>query len=316
MQISLHFLAAQQSFQTLEPLVGQNSNFVRQVLLTLRDLVRFDRLRALVFFLALAREDLHVDHHALDSGRAVERSNAHVAGLFAEDRAQQLFFRRELRLTLRRNLADDDVALLDAGADADHARLVQVAQSRLAHVRNIARHFLRPQLRIARFEFELLDVDGGVVILLHHLFGDKNRVLKVVAAPRHEGHEHVSPKRQLAEIRARTVSNDLSLHHALALLHDRLLVDTSVLVRALELRELINVAADLARQLHRMMLALDANDDALGVDRINDAVALGENHSARIARRHTFHPGSNNWSLRTQQRHGLPLHVRAHQRAV
>ena len=41
-----------------------------------------------------------------------------------------------------------------------------------------------------------------------------------------------------------------------------------------------------------------------------------QNHRARVARRHAFHAGPDNRSLRTQQRHGLALHVRAHQRAV
>ena len=71
-QVSLHFLAAQNRFQTLQALVGQNSDFVRKVLFQLRDLLAFNRLGALVLFLALAREDLHVHHHAFDSGRAVE----------------------------------------------------------------------------------------------------------------------------------------------------------------------------------------------------------------------------------------------------
>ncbi len=83
--------------------------------------VAFDGLGALVLFLALAGEDLHVHDHALDARRAVERSVANVAGLFAEDGAQQFFFRRELGLALGRDLADQDVALLDRGADADHA---------------------------------------------------------------------------------------------------------------------------------------------------------------------------------------------------
>ncbi len=82
----------------------------------------------------------------------------------------------------------------------------------LADVWNVARHFLRPKLRVAGFEFELLDVDGGVVVLLHHLFGDENRVLEVVAAPWHEGDEHVASQSQLAEVRARTVGDDLALH--------------------------------------------------------------------------------------------------------
>src|SRR6202521_1584633 len=126
-QIGLHFLAPQQAFQTLQALIDQNSDLVRKVLFELRDLVAFNRLGALVLLLALAREYLHIHHDAFDSGWAVERSVAHVAGFFAKDRAQQLLFRRQLSLALRRNLADDDVALLDSGADADHTRFVQIS---------------------------------------------------------------------------------------------------------------------------------------------------------------------------------------------
>ena len=173
--------------------------------------VAFDRLRALVLFLALAREDLHVHDHAFDSRRTVERSVAHVAGLFAEDGAQQFFFRRELGLALGRDLAHQNVALLDAGADANHAGFIQIAQHGFADVGNVARDFFRTELGVAGFDLELLDVHRGVVILFHQLFGDQDRVLEVVAAPRHEGHEHVSSQRQLAVIGARTVGDDLAL---------------------------------------------------------------------------------------------------------
>ena len=64
------------------------------------------------------------------------------------------------------------------------------------------------------------------------------------------------------------------------------------------------------------MLALDPNDDAFGIDRIDDSVAARQHHRARIARGNAFHPRPHNRSLRPQQRHRLTLHVRAHQRAV
>ncbi len=65
-----------------------------------------------------------------------------------------------------------------------------------------------------------------------------------------------------------------------------------------------------------MMFAFDAHDNALGVDRIHDAVALGQDHGAGVASRHAFHARAHQRSLCHQQRHGLPLHVGAHQRAV
>src|SRR5580700_8148317 len=157
-QVGLHFLAAENVFQTLEPLVGKNADFVGEVFLQLANLRRFDRLRPLVLLLTLAGENLHIDDYAFDARRAVERSVAHIAGLFAEDRTQQLLFRRELGFALGRNFAHQNVALLDAGADTDHARLVQIAQHRLADVGNVARNFFRTQLRVTRFDLVFLNV--------------------------------------------------------------------------------------------------------------------------------------------------------------
>ncbi len=118
-------------------------------------------------------------------------------------------------------------------------------------------------------------MDGGVVILFHQLFGDQDRVFEVVSAPRHERHQHVSPERQFAAVSARPVGNDLAFHHPLPTLDHRLLVDASVLVRALELGQLINIAAHFPRKLTRMVLAFHPHDDALGINRINDSIAPG-----------------------------------------
>ena len=205
---------------------------------------------------------------------------------------------------------------LTRGADANHP-----ASSRLRNIDSLTLGMSRvtssgPSLVSRDFQLKLLDVQRGVVVLFHQLFGNQDRVLKVVAAPRHEGDQHIASQRQLALIGARTVGDDLALQHALALLDHRLLVDAGVLVRPLELGELINVAAHFAGELSGMMLALDADDNALGIDRIDDAVALGQNDRAGIARGNAFHPSADDRSFRSQQRNRLALHVRAHQRAV
>ena len=208
-------LALQHLHHALLRFVVKNADFVLQVLFHQIELFLLDRLGAVVLLDALAREDLDADDDALDARRADERRVAHVAGLLAEDRAQQLFFRRQLRLALRRHLADEDVAGLDVGADADDAAVVEIAQVAFRHVRDVARDFFGPELGVARLDLELFDVDGGVVVLLHHLLADENGVLEVVAAPRHERDEHVAPERELAELRARTVGEHLPLLHLL-----------------------------------------------------------------------------------------------------
>src|SRR5664279_1324010 len=152
----------------------------------------------LLLFLVFAGEDLHLDDDALDSRGALERGVAHVAGLLAEDRAKELLFGRELRLALRRDLAHENVAGLDVRPDAHDAGLVEVAKRVLRDVRDVLRDLLGTELRLAGLDLELLDVDGGVVVLLDHLLGDEDRVLVVVAAPRHEGDEDVAAERELA----------------------------------------------------------------------------------------------------------------------
>src|SRR5882762_6038924 len=186
-QVGLNFLPAQQRIETLQTLVGQNTDFIGKVLVELPNLLAFDHLGAFVFLLTLTGEDLHIDDDAFDSRRARQRSVANVSGLFAEDRAQQLLFRRELGFTLRRNFAHQNVARFDGSADANDAAFIEIPQRRLAHVGDIPSDFLRPQLGVARFDFEFLDVDRSVVIVAYQLFRNENRIFEVVSAPWHEG---------------------------------------------------------------------------------------------------------------------------------
>ena len=164
-------------------------------------------LGALVLLDALAREDLGVDDGALDARRHAQRGVAHVAGLLAEDGAQQLLFRGELGLALGRDLADQDVARLDLGADADDARLVEVLERLLADVRDVAGDLFLAELGVAGDALELLDVDRGEEVVLDQALGDEDRVLEVVAAPRHERDDHVLAERQLARLGGRTVGD-------------------------------------------------------------------------------------------------------------
>src|SRR4051812_44693161 len=286
-------LALQHLDDPLLHFVVKDADFVLQVLLHHVELFLLDRLRAVILLDALAGEDLDADDDALDARRADQRRVAHVAGLLAEDGAQQLLFRRQLRLALRRHLADQDVARLDVGTDADDAAVVEIAQVGLRHVRNVARDLFRSELGVAGLDLELLDVDGGVVVLLHHLLGDQDRVLEVVAAPRHERDQHVAPERELPELGARTVGQHLPLVHLLPDPHDRLLVDAGVLVRPLELRQWIDVSAHfLADVLAFDALPLDADDDALAVDVIDGAGAPRDDHRARVAGGDVLHAGA------------------------
>src|ERR1700722_16108057 len=96
---------------------------------------------------------------------------------------------------------------------------------------------------------------------------------------------------------------------AMTLADDRLLVDAGVLVGALELRELVDVRTNLTRELRGVVLAFYAHDNALGVDRVDDAVALGQNDGAGVAGGDAFHTGTDERSLGNEQRNRLPLHI-------
>ena len=124
------------------------------------------------------------------------------------------------------------------------------------------------------------------------------------------------PEGQLAFRGARTVGEDLAPLDARALAHDRLLVDAGVLVGAAELRQRIDVRAELLASAARVRASLDAHDDALGVDVVDDAAALGQDDRAGVARHRRLEAGADQRRLDLEQGDGLALHVGAHQRAV
>ena len=166
-QVGLHFLTAKNIVETLEALIGENSDLIGEIFLELLDLGGFDRLRALVLLLSLAREDFHVDNRTFDSRRASERRIPNVSRLLAEDRSQQFLLRCELRFALGSNFAHKNVASMHRCPNADHAALVKITQRRFGNVGNIARDFFRSELCVARLDLEFLDMHRGVVVLAH-----------------------------------------------------------------------------------------------------------------------------------------------------
>ena len=151
------------------------------------------------------------------AGRRLERGVLDVAGLVAEDGLEQLFFGRRLGLALRRDLADQDIARLDLGADADDAVLVEVLGGLFGDVGNFAGELFLAALRVADLELELFDVDGGEDVLLDDPFADDDGVFEVVPVPGHEGDQHVAAEGEFALVRGASVGQDLALLHRVAL---------------------------------------------------------------------------------------------------
>src|SRR6185503_7088783 len=253
----------------------------------------------------VARERLDADDLPALAVRDLERRVAYLARLLLEDRADQLLLGGELGLTLRRDLPDQEMPRVDVSADADDATLVQVGERLLRAVRDVARDLLVAELRRARVDLVLVDVDRAQHVVLDEPLRDDDRVLEVEALPRHERHEQVGAERELAAVGRGPVGDDLAALHLVAEDDRRLLVDQRALVRPHELRQRVLVARP---------ATLD--DDALGVDVDDRAVVLGEHDVAGVDGGPELEAGADDRCLRDHERHRLLLHVRAHERAV
>src|SRR5689334_12103953 len=141
----------------------------------------------------------------------------------------------QLGLALGRDLAHQDVPGDDLGADPDDAAIVEVGEDLVGDVRDVPGDLLGTQLGVARVDLVLLDVDRGEDVVLHQPLGEDNRVLVVVALPRHERDQQVAAQRHLTLVGARAVRDHLPGLHPLALGHHRLLVEAGALVGPAEL---------------------------------------------------------------------------------
>ncbi len=249
-----------------------------------------------------AAEPLGVDHDPLDARRDLEAVVLDVLAGPAEDRVEQLLLGGQLALGLRRHLADQDVARLDVGADPDDPVLVEVPQRLLRDVGDVAGELLAPQLGLADLDLELLDVDGRVDVLLHDPLGEDDRVLEVIAVPRHEPDQDVPAQGQLPLVGRGAVGQDLPLLDLLAGRDDRLLVQAGPLVQADVLAELEDDVV--------------VEDDPRGVDVGDRRVVRGLDDHARVHRDGPFQAGGDDRRLGHQERDRLALHVRAHQGPV
>ena len=84
-----------------------------------------------------------------------------------------------------------------------------------------------------------------------HALGDQDRVLEVVAVPRHERDQHVLAERELAQVGRRTVGQHVAARDHVTDVHQRTLVDAGVLVRARVLGQRVDVDAGVVRRRSR-----------------------------------------------------------------
>ena len=238
--------------------------------------------------------------------RHLQRGVAHLARLLTEDRAQQPLLRRQLGLALGRDLADQDVAGADLGADADDAALVEVGEDLLGDVRDVAGDLLRAQLGVAGVDLVLLDVDRGEHVVLHEALAQDDRVFVVVALPRHERHEQVAAERHLALVGGRAVGDDRA---------DLDRWPSSTIgrwLRQVPWLERRNFAIRYVVRVPSSFVTVTASAETSST---TPAFAAVTTSPASMAARNSM-PVPTSGASDFEQRHRLALHVRAHQRAV
>src|SRR6266849_7386269 len=300
-----HHVVEQQFLESCVEAALEDRALVVAVLGETLDLGPLDGESTLVLVDTAPREDAHFDNRARHAGRQAQRRVAHVRRLLAEDGAEQLLFRGHRRFALRRHLADQDVAWLDLCPDIDDAGLVEVLQRFFADIRDVASDFLLAELGVASHHLEFLDMDRGENVVGNDALGDEDRILEVVAVPRHEGDEHIAAERELAELRRGPVADDIAGLDDLPDIDQRPLRDAGVLVRPLELQKVVDVDAGRRR---RGLLG-GADDDAGGIDLVDDAGPAGDDGDAAVAGHRLFHAGADERRLGLDERHRLTLHV-------
>ena len=149
------------------------------------------------------------------------------------------------------------------------------------------------------------DVDGRQQVLGHQALGHDDTVLVVEAFPRHVGHSEVLTQCELAVIGRGAVGQRLTLLNGVADAHERAVVDAGGLVGALVLGQVILVHA-----------AGMLDDNLGGVGKDDLAGVLGQGDLARVQGGATLHAGTDIGSGGVNQRHGLTLHVGAHERTL
>src|SRR5215217_17911 len=250
-------------------------------------------------------EALDVYDDAALAVRYLQRRVLHLARLLAEDRAQQLLLRRRLALALGGNLADEHVARSDLRPYPDDPVGVEVHEDVVRGVGDVAGYLLGPELRIPCLDLVLLDVYGGEGVILDDPLGDDDRVLEVVALPRHESHEQVLPQSQLALVGRGAVGQHCAGFDLLALGHERPLVDAGALVGAGELAQRVLVEP----------AVLAAHGDPVGRHALDRPGVAREEHVSGVDGRPELHAGAHVRRLAAEQGHRLLLHAGAHLRA-
>ena len=152
----------------------------------------------------------------------------------------------------------------------------------------------------------LLDVDGRQDVLGDHALGQDDGVLVVEAFPGHVRDQQVLAQCEFTVVGGGPVRDHGAGLHAVALGDDHALVVRVARVRAHELVDRVELGGAVVVQ--------DGHE--VRGDFLDHAGLGGQHRVAGVQGRVALHTGAHEWRLGREQRHGLTLHVGAHERAV
>ena len=146
----------------------------------------------------LAGKYLCIYNDTIFTVRYLQGSITHLTCFLTKDCSQQTLLCRQLSLTLRCNLADQDITGTYFCTDTDDTSLIQILQCIVADARNITGDLFRSQLRVTCFCLIFFHMNRRVNVIHNQLLAQKNRILVVIAFPGHKSDQRVLSKCDLA----------------------------------------------------------------------------------------------------------------------
>ena len=259
------------------------------------------------FIGVFSREDHRIDDRSISAVGHFQRSIANFSCLLSKDGAKESLLRSKLRLSFRRNSADQDISGSYFRTDTDDSSLIKILQCIISDARHIGSNLFRSKLRISGFQFILFNMDGSVNVILHQSLGKENRILVVISFPSHKADKRILSECNLSILRRGAVRNDITRLHMIMGIHNRLLIVTVTGVASNKLHQLILIVSAVFVSLY---------NNLCGRRQGNLTTVLRHHAGAGVHRRLIGHTGIHYCGFRGQKRNGLTLHVRSHERTV
>src|SRR6056297_163735 len=202
--------------------------------------------------------------------------------------------------------------MLNFGTYTNNTLFIKVTRCVFAYICNLTGEFFFTTLGVANLLFEFCDMDRCINIILHNLFTDDNGILKVVPSPRHKCYYQVTAQCKLTFLSGTAICDRVAFFHFISNVYNRPLIDSGILVTSLKLLKLVRFNSAVEIAILFKFGPYVANSDFIATYKDNFTISFGADYSPGIFCSALLEAGSNNRRVRSEKRHSLSLHVRAH----